>query len=403
MINLSAMRKILGTIGLVLLCMITRAQGIDRNKVMEYLQDQQYEEAIAYLQPAVNSQSPREMALLAYTYYQSGKLADAAATYEKVLQLDSNHIPALQYLASIRSQQEQFPLALTLYQRITRLRPNSAPAWKQLSFTAFLAQQPDSGFTWLCKAYLLNPADPKVVSRLAEEWIDKKAYPQADSIVKAFLIRDSTQSTVLMTAAKTAYLVKDYRRTVSIGEKLQGLNIVSPNTFIYVIAASYNLKKYTDCIRIYDYMLSGNAASENITYYAALAHTALRQYSESNELLQRCITMAKSSSLENYYNSTSVNYEGMRQYKPALAALDTSWYLSHKPLRQYSMGRIYETGLKNDAAAMKYYKRYLQLYKPGSTDEDEIYRYLRDRVKVKTLPALISVHQKDQQTAKQQP
>lgn len=376
------MRNFIGAMGLLCLSGVVRAQGIDRNRVMEYLQDQQYEEAVAYLQPRVNTQEPKEMALLGYTYYQGGKLTDAADIYEKVLALDSTLIPALQYLASIRSQQERYPDAVTLYQRIVQLRPASAAAWKQLSFAAFIAQQPDSGFVWLQQAYQLNPLDARVVSRTAEEWMDRKVYPRADSIARAFLAKDSTVPAVLMTAAKTTYMVKDYKRTINIGEQLQRLNAVGPNTFIYVMAANYNLKKYQACIDIYGYLLDRNAASENITYYAALANTALRQYKESNDLLLRCIDMAKSSSLEGYYNSMATNYESLRQFKPALASLDTSWYLSHKPLRQYSMGRIYENGLHNDNTAMKYYKRFMQLYKPDSPeDEAVIYQYLKSRIK----------------------
>lgn len=349
---------------------------------MEYLQDQQYEEAITYLLPKVNIHEPREMALLGYTYYQGGKLTDAADTYEKVLTLDSTFLPALQSLATIRSQQEQYAAAVGLYQRIAQLKPGAAAAWKQLGFAAFMAQMPDSGFVWLQQAYRLNPADARVAARTAEEWMDRKAYPRADSITRVFLEKDSTAAPVLMTAAKAAYMVKDYQRTAGIGEQLQRLNVVSPNTFVYVIAANYMLKKYQTCIDIYHYLLDRNAASESVTYYTALAHTALRQYRESNELLLRCIDFAKSSSLEGYYSSMANNYENMRQFKPALACLDTSWYLSHKPLRQYGMGRIYETGLHNDNAAMKYYKRFLQLYKPGSSPEEtEIHQYLQSRIK----------------------
>lgn len=387
--NPMVMRKVTGIIiALLSATLFANAQsGTDRNKVMEYLQEQQYEEAISYLLPVINKNDPRDLSLLAYTWYQSGKLPEAAATYEKVLALDSTHLSSLQYLATIRMQQDAPLQAIPLFRRITQLRPGNAPAWKQLSFAAFTALQPDSGFVWLQKAWQLNPADPKVVSRLAEEWIERKNYLRADSLVTAFLKNDSLQTTVLMTAARTSFLVKDFSRTAAIGDQLRSLHVISPNTFVYITAACYNIKKYADCISIYDYMLAGNAASENITYYAAISNTALGKYKESNELLQLCITMAKSASLENYYNSVSVNYEQLRQFKPAIAYMDTSWYLSHKPVRQYSIGRMYETGLKNEAAAIKYYKRYLQLYNAGSAEEKDIYRYLRSRINDKQVAA----------------
>src|SRR4051812_23646423 len=124
-----------------LLSLIANAQTIDKNRVMEYLQDQRYDDAIAYLKPGINNTNPKELALLAYTYYQAGKIPEAADNYIKVLQLDSNYIPAHQYLAAIQMQ-ESLPLAAMVhYKRIAALQPQNPAAWKQLSLAAFSAQE----------------------------------------------------------------------------------------------------------------------------------------------------------------------------------------------------------------------------------------------------------------------
>jgi tetratricopeptide (TPR) repeat protein len=347
---------------------------------MEYLQDQQFDEAITYLRSSIDTTDARQLALLAYSYYQAGKISDAVGQYEKVLQLDSNHITAHQYLAGIRMQQEQPLTAMSHYLRIVTLRPTSATAWKQLSFAALNARQADSGFAWLNKAYTLNPADPKVVSRLAEEWLERKRFGMADTLLNTFLATDSSSAIVLMTAARTAYLLKDYARTLEFGHKLRQMNIASANTFIYVTAAAFNLKKYEECVVVYEYLNARSASSENITYYAAMAYTQLKKYKESNELLLTCIDMAKSASLDNYYTGMSVNYEALGQYKPAIANLDTAYYLFHQPLKQYSIGRIYDAHLKNEAMATRYYKRYIDLYKGNTAEEKEIYNYLKSRI-----------------------
>ncbi|PSL32047.1 tetratricopeptide repeat protein [Chitinophaga ginsengisoli] len=368
---------------LFLLCSATRivAQStVNRNRVMEYLQDQQYDEAIAYLRPTVDTTDARQVALLAYTYYQAGKIPETVNYYEKVLRLDSSHLTAHQCLAAISLQQDRPLTAMEHYKKVVALRPQSAVAWKQLSFTALAALQQDSGFVWLNKAYTLNPYDPRVVSRLAEEWIERKRFGAADTLINTFLATDSSSAIVLMTGARISYLMKDYQRTLTIGQKLKQLNILSSNTFIYVSAAAFNLKKYDDCIAVHEYLNARNASVENIIYYAAMACTQLKRYQDSNELLQTCITMARSASLENYYTGMSVNYEALGQYKPAIANLDTAYYLFHQPLKQYSIGRIYDAHLKNDAMATRYYKRYIQLYKGETQEEKEIYNYLKTRV-----------------------
>jgi tetratricopeptide (TPR) repeat protein len=354
------------------------AQSADRTLVMEYIQDQRYDEAIAYLKQTT---TPKDIALLGYTYYQAGKIAEASAAYRQVLSIDSNYISAHQYLGTMQLQQELPLNAAVHFHRIVELQPNNAAAWKQLSFAAFAGKMEDSGFVWLQKAYELKPSDPRVVARLSEEWMEKKRYITADSLINVFLATDSSANIILMTGVKSSCLRKDYTRTLALANKLMSLNLTSSNTFLYAMAACYNKKWYTDCERIYEYLLERNSAPGNIIYYAAMAKTQLKKYNESNELLKTCITLALSKDLDSYYNGMSVNYEALKQYKPAIASLDTAYFLFHEPLRQYSIGRIYDTYYKNEALAQKYYKKYMVLYKPESTEEEKsIYNYLKTRI-----------------------
>lgn len=357
------------------------AQSVDRNRVMEYLQDQHYEEAIAYLKPGIDTNNAKEVALLAYTYYQAGKTADAANRYEKVLSLDSNYVSAHQYLANILTQQDQTLGAIAHFKRITALQPLNASGWKQLSFAGFSGHQNDSAFKWLNKAYELKPSDARVVARLAEEWLERKRYNTADSLINLYLATDSGSAIVLMTAVRTSFLKKEYPRTLLFGHKLMKQNIASPNTFLYVASACYNMQQYEECVGVYEYLKARNATSENIIYYAAMAETQLKKYEESNVLLKLCISMALSPSLDNYYSGMAINYEATGKYKPAIASLDTAYYLFQQPLRQYSIGRIYDARLNNQAVALRYYRKYLALYKPEATQEEkDIYKYLKGRL-----------------------
>ncbi|MBW8684939.1 tetratricopeptide repeat protein [Chitinophaga rhizophila] len=355
------------------------AQQADRHLVMDYLQNQQYDDAIAYLSPITDSNNVNQESLLAYTFYQAGRTTDAHAHYLRVIAIDSSHISARQYLATIYMQQDQPLSAIAHYQKIVELKPQNATAWKQLGMAGFIAHMPDSAFVWLSKSYDLNPSDARVVARLAEEWIERKRTGMADTMLKTYLMKDSSNALVLATAARTSYLLKDYKRTLSIGDKLKQMNIASPNTFLYIVAAAYYLFRYEACISTYEYLSMHNANSESITYYTAMAYTQLKKYKESNGLLQICIDMAKSVSLDNYYSAKAINYEALKLYKPAIASLDTAYYMFHQPLKQYSIGRIYDAHLKNEVVATRYYKRYMQLYKGETREEREIYDYLKSR------------------------
>lgn len=368
---------------LILLCLLvtistSAQQKIDKTTVMELLQNQQYKEALDYIKPKIHPGNIQDISLYAYTSFLSGNLKDAINGYEQILSIDSNHVTAHQYLANLY--QEKPAAALPHYEKLATLQPNNSNTLRQLAFCLFANKQPDTAFYFLNKAYSINPADPKTVARLSEDLTDKKNYQRADSILCAFMEKDTTQTPITMMGVRVAYWLKDYYRCTTLGDQLMREGFTSPNTFSYVISAWYNLKKYNDCIRVYDYLSSNNVTSEGITYYTALANTALKNYTESNSLLQTCIDMAMSKSLDDYYAGKSVNYEGLKQYKSAVATLDTAWYLFQQPLRQYSIGRIYDVQLKNKPAAIRYYKRYLQTA-PVSPQEKIIRQYLESYIK----------------------
>jgi len=355
--------------------------SIDQGAVVAWLQDQQYEQTARYLQQRVQPGNIKQLALLGYAYYQWGKWTETIQTYQQILGVDSNYLPAPQYLGSIYMQQEQPAQAIPHYQRLVALQPQQAQYYKQLSFAWYAARMPDTGFVYLQKAYALAPADSKIVARMAEAWLDRNRYAAADSVVQPYLAMDSLQPAVIVPAVKAAYFLKNYEQSIALGQRLLRLRVISVSAYSFLAAACYNAKRYNECIYVNDFLTQANANTEGIMYYAAMAATQLRDYTRSNEILLQCISLAKSKSLDDYYSAMSTNYEGLRSYKQATACLDTAYYLFHAPLRQYSIGRIYDQYFKDPAAAKRYYNRYLQLAKPKEQDEIAIYQYVQDRVK----------------------
>lgn len=364
---------------LALLPATTIAQQTSFSKaiVMDYLQQQQYDEAILYINKNATPQDPSALSLLGYTYNLSGKPDQAAAAYNKWLLIDSTAIQPHLQLATIYTQQDKPSLAIPHYQQLISLQPEKAIYYRQLAFAFSATRQYDTALVYLNKAYTLNPADPKVVARLGEEWVERKQYTTADSILLPYLSKDSMNAFVIIPAIRSAYFQKHYPQTIQLGHRLMEQNLTPPSAMTYVAAACFNSTRYDECIRINEYMTTRQAALEGIIYYAALAYNRLKNYDQSNQLLRLCISMAKSKSLEEYYAAMAGNYELLKQYKQAAANYDTSFYLSHEPLRQYSLGRMYESRLQNKTLATKHYKKYLLLAKPKDEEEQAIYKYVQ--------------------------
>lgn len=353
--------------------------SINKALVFNWLQEQQYEQAVNYLQNRVSPGNISHLALLGYAWYQTGKWPETISTYQQILLLDSQHISAHQYLAAIYMQQDKPAEAIPHYQKLIALRPRQAVYYKQIGFAWLANHAADSGLAYLQKAWTLNPADPKVVARLAEEWMDQQRYAAADSVLQPFLATDSLQPSVIIPAVKNAYYQKDYARAIALGRRLIRLKVVSVTAYTYVVAACYYMKQYQECIYVNDFLTIQKLNTEATMYYAALAHAELKDYPRSNELLQLCISLARSKSLDDYYTAMGANYESMGVYRKATACLDTAYYLFHNPLRQYSIARIYDQHLQNPTAAKSHYQRYLQQAKPGG-ENPAVSKYVQRRL-----------------------
>jgi tetratricopeptide (TPR) repeat protein len=357
---------------------------VDRNIVMDFFQNMQYEEAISYLLAAEKNDSANLQILgyLGYAYYMDDDMNHAGMYYQKMLDVDSNNVSANQYFSSIYSNAD--PEKARIYTgRLIKTNPQKAIYYRKMGDLFRRINQKDSAFIYYEHAFRLLPNDSKNGGALAEILIDQKNYTRADSIIDAGLERDSLNVTYLRSRIRSSYEVGAYQKVIVPGERLMRLGEGSSTTFTQIILSYYNLKLYTDCIRVYDFLLEKGMAGENVLYYAAKSYAKLREFDKSNELLRKCLEMAVSPTAEYYYHALGDNHEEMKQYKKAIAQYDTAFYMFKNPLMLYDCGRILDGNLKDHEAAKKYYRKYMLLAKPETADEKKAYDYIRKKYNIK--------------------
>ena len=363
---------------LLLQTSLAQSSAVDKIKVMDYFQGQQYEEAIHYLQPILTNDPSNAQILgfLGYANYMNDDLADAKKYYEKVIATDSNNIAANQYLAAINNNSD--PDSAQLYtKRLIALQPNKALHYRNMGDLLKRTKQKDSAFAYYNKAYQISPADFRNATSLADILIEKKNFAKADSILEAALQKDSLNITCLRLRIRSAYEAKDYQNVLLPGERLMRLGDVSINALTQLTLSYYNLKLYSNTISVCEYMLQNELEIESVYYYEARAYAKLRDFAKSNDLLQTCLAKAISANAEMYYYNLGQNYEAVNQFALAIKQYDTAFYLFKDPLMKYYCGQIYETNLKNEKQACKYYMQYLQLAKPESPEEKKAYQYVK--------------------------
>ena len=356
------------------------AGGVDKSKVMDLFQDQQFDEALNYLSPVLQADSDNVPVLnyAGYAYYMSDNEAGARACYERILGIDENSVTALHYLVLLNEGQNA-GAALEYAQRLIGLQPHKAAWWRVAGEMWGRLQNPDSALFYVDKAYELAPGDVKTVVTLGNLLCDGKAYSRADSITGIALERDSMNVSLLKLRVRSGYAQKDFSAVLAPGERLLKQNEPSVNSLEWLALSYYNLKQYPDCIRVCEGMLDMGLEIEAVYYYEARAEAKLHHYDSSNNLLRTALKKAKSPTMEWYYDGLGDNFESLRDYKKAVAHYDTAYYLFKDPLALYTCGRIAETELHSPVLARQYYRRYLAMAKPESEEEKRAYRYVRQK------------------------
>src|ERR1700729_3528057 len=81
---------------------------VEKEKLMVFFQDQQYQEAVDYLMPLYNQDSSNIEVLrfLGYANFMNDDPASAEKYYLKIFSIDSTNIAALQYLSTIYAKQK---------------------------------------------------------------------------------------------------------------------------------------------------------------------------------------------------------------------------------------------------------------------------------------------------------
>ena len=356
------------------------AGGVDKEKVMDLFQDQQFDEALGYLSPVLQADSDNLPVLnyTGYAYYMSDNAGAAIACFRRMLLVDSNSVTALHYLVALLENSDATE-ALDHALRLVQLQPTRAASWRSAGQLLARNKMPDTAMTYLWRAYTLAPGDARTVAALGSQLIEAKAYRTADSILDLGLARDSMNVGLLKLRVQSAYYGQHYYDAFGPGEQLLRMNEPAVSSLEWLALSYFNLKLYKDCIRVCEGMQDMGFDIEAVYYYESRAQAKTGNYAESDSLLRKALNKAISKTADWYYNDLGDNYESQKEYRKAVAHYDTAYYLFRDPLALYTCGRICESELHDMVKAKGYYRRYLAVARPDSEEEKKVWKWVRKR------------------------
>jgi tetratricopeptide (TPR) repeat protein len=357
-----------------------KASLYDRVAVLNYIQNQEYEEAIAYLAPILQADSGNAglLGYAGYAYYMNEDYRSAGACYRRLLEMDSTNIPALHYL--LLMDMNDHPADAMIYaSRLVGLQKDRAPWWRMEGEVFARMNQRDSALTHFERAYVLGPNDIRTIAGLADLLMGGKNFDRVDSMLDTALGRDSLNPTLNKLAVRSAYLSQRFSRAIDPGERLVRADEPAVQALTWLALSYYDLKAYPDCVRVCEHMLDLGLTQESVYYYESRAWAKLAQYRTSDSLLRIALTIAIAPTAEWYYDDLAANHVALREYREAVANYDTAYYLFRDPTVLYTCGRICEMEIHDMARARRYYLRYMAVAQPKTAAEKEALAYVRKR------------------------
>jgi len=193
----------------------------DRVAVLNYIQNQEYEEAIAYLGPILQADSGNSglLGYAGYAYYMNEDYRSSGACYRRLLGIDSNNIPALHYLL-LMDMSDHPADALGYASRLVRLQYDRASWWRMSGELLARMNQRDSAMICYDQAYALAPRDVRTIAGLADLLMGSKAFDRVDTMLNAAMALDSLNPTLNKLTVRSAYLSQHYARAIDPGERL---------------------------------------------------------------------------------------------------------------------------------------------------------------------------------------
>nr|WP_315422636.1 tetratricopeptide repeat protein [uncultured Pedobacter sp.] len=376
------MKKLLTLLVLLYLSIGIYAQNvtvIDKEKLFDFYQTQRYADAAQYLKGIYGEEVKdfKTLSQIGYCFLMAGNNVEAEKFYSKAYALQPQSLPILFSLGNINSKRGNTEKAKLYYGEIVKIDSNNFNVYKLL---ANLYPMPTDSmkFIYLLRANQINPLEGDVAADLAEVHSAYQRYEKAYDVLNIAIKGDSDNLVLQRAKLPIANQLKKYGEVIVSGEKLLK-DGADAGVIKDVAKAYYYTKNYLKAIDLFKLLEVAAMENEATLYYTSLSYRALKNYPQAAAYTRRTIDEAISPNTSSYYSLLGLVYEENNQLALASAAYKKGLQFKATPTLFYRLAVFYDTRLKQEKNAFKYYNLYLKS-KPSSTDDKEEIKFSKNRI-----------------------
>ncbi|CAH0162395.1 Beta-barrel assembly-enhancing protease [Pedobacter sp. Bi27] len=356
------------------------ASVVDKEKLFDFYQTQRYADAAQYLKGIYGEEVNdfKTLSQIGYCFLMAGNNVDAEKFYTKAYTLQPQNLPILFSLGSINTKRGNTEKAKLYYGEIAKIDSNNFNVYKLLA-NLYCSPKDDSlKLIYLMKANLINPIEGDVATDLAEVHAAYQQYEKAYDVLNIAIKGDSDNLVLQRAKLPIANQLKKYSEVIASGEKLLK-DGADAGVIKDVAKAYYYTKKYQKAIDLFKQLEVAAMQNEATLYYTSLSYRALKNYPQAAIYTRKTIDEAISPNTSSYYSLLGLVYEENNQLALASAAYKKGLQFKATATLYYRLAVFYDTRLKQEKNALKYYNLYLKS-KPSLTDDKEEIKFSRDRI-----------------------
>lgn len=377
------MKNFLTLLGLVILSLAVYAQNtsaVDKEKLFDFYQNQRYADAAQYLKGIYGEEVSdfKTLSQIGYCFLMAGNNVEAEKFYTKAYTLQPQNLPILFSLGSINTKRGNTEKAKLYYVEIAKIDSNNFNVYKLLANLYNSPKDDSLKLIYLLKANLINPIEGDVATDLAEVHAAYQQYEKAYDVLNIAIKGDSDNLVLQRAKLPIANQLKKYSEVIASGEKLLK-DGADAGVIKDVAKAYYYTKKYQKAIDLFKQLEMAAMENEATLYYTSLSYRALKNYPQAAIYTRKTIDEAISPNTSSYYSLLGLVYEESNQLALASAAYKKGLQFKATATLYYRLAVFYDTRLKQEKNALKYYNLYLKS-RPSLTDDKEEIKFSKDRI-----------------------
>jgi tetratricopeptide (TPR) repeat protein len=356
------------------------ASVVDKEKLFDFYQTQRYADAAQYLKGIYGEEVNdfKTLSQIGYCFLMAGNNVEAEKFYSKAYALQPQSLPILFSLGNINTKRGNTEKAKLYYGEIVKIDSNNFNVYKLLANLYSSPKDDSLKLIYLLKANLINPLEGDVATDLAEAHAAYQQYEKAYDVLNIAIKGDSDNLVLQRAKLPIANQLKKYSEVVASGEKLLK-DGADAGVIKDVAKAYYYTKKYQKAIDLFKQLEVAAMENEATLYYTTLSYRALKNYPQATIYTRKTIDEAISPNTSSYYSLLGLVYEENNQLALASAAYKKGLQFKATATLYYRLAVFYDTRLKQEKNALKYYNLYLKS-KPSLTDDKEEIKFSKDRI-----------------------